>query len=139
MIALDIVLEAGYTGIRMKDKAMIKATKTTAQQIRDYAKGWADMRMVQYMSQYDHDPRGIWHRSGACDGGDQIRVLAKLMGWPLKAVKEVCLEELLEAYVKMRKERQQYLNRSMPSEMPLAEAKKLLADSWTPMDAPLIS
>jgi hypothetical protein len=37
----------------MKEKVMIKATKTTAQQIRDYAKGWANMRMGEYLGQYD--------------------------------------------------------------------------------------
>ena len=105
---------------------MVKATKTTAQQIRDYAKGWADLRMSQYMSQYDI---GLFH-CGSCDGGESIRVLAKLMGWPLKEVKKACLEELLEAYARERHARRNYLDTSMPTEMPVAEAKKLLDDDW---------
>lgn len=50
---LDNCPGMGYTSLMMKEKVMIKATKTTAQQIRDYAKGWANMRMGEYLGQYD--------------------------------------------------------------------------------------
>jgi hypothetical protein len=101
----------------MKETAMTKAlvTKTPEQQISEYAKVWARMRMRSYMTQF----HSAFQYQEPTVGGTCWRKLAKLMGWAPKAVKEACLQELLKAYRAQRWPRH-------PREMPVAVARKLL-------------
>ena len=93
----------------------ITVTKTPEQQIAEYAKGWACMRMRSYMTQF----HSSFEFHGPTVGGTCWRKLAKLMGWPRMVVEEACLQELLKAYRAQRWPRH-------PREMPVAVARKLL-------------